>query len=60
MDLDELRAPVAVYETNPMILAIVAPLNLNMEGCDLDNAHLIGNLDIKIMMERLTNSTGKV
>ncbi len=40
-----------------MLLAIAAAQNLMLEGADISNAYLYGDLGIPILMEQPTDST---
>lgn len=57
-DPDELYAPVAKHETLRIILAKVAAQDLFVEGADVSNTYLHGDLDTPVIMEQPTDSTG--
>lgn len=54
----DIYAPVAAHETLRLLLAFAASHNLGLEGADISNAYLYGTLDIPIIMEQPTDSTG--
>ncbi len=56
-DPTELCAPVASHNSIRMLLAIVAAQTLMLEGGDINNAYLYGDLDIHLIMEERTDST---
>lgn len=57
-DPDELFAPVPSHESIRALLAVAASKNCFLEGYDVDNAYLFGNLDVPIRMKQPTDSTG--
>lgn len=58
-DPNNLYAPVVRHETIRMLLAKTAAQDLILEGADVANAYLYGNLDTPIIMQQPTDSTGK-
>lgn len=54
---DEICAPVASHEAIRLILAYAASENLLLEGADISNAYLYGNLDVPIYMTQHTNAS---
>jgi len=50
-------SPVASHDAIRMLIAIAAGDNLVLEGADVSNAYLYGDIDIPIIMEQPTNST---
>lgn len=54
---ETLYAPVAAHESIRLILAFAASTNLILEGGDISNAYLYGNLDVPIYMDQPTNSS---
>ena len=55
----KLYAPVAAHESIRMLLSIAASLGLILEGGDVSNAYLNGWLDVPIIMEQPTDSSGR-
>jgi len=58
-DPSKTYAPVASHDAIRMLIAIAAGDNLIIEGADVSNAYLYGDMDIPIIMEQPTNSTQK-
>ena len=58
-DADTIYAPLASHETLRLLLACTASQGLILEGADVANAYLYGKLDVTIIMEQPTDSTGK-
>lgn len=58
-DPHNLYAPVVRHETIRMFLAKVAAQDLILEGADVSNAYLYGDIDAPIIMDQPTNSSGK-
>lgn len=58
-DPENLYAPVARHESIRMLLALVAAQNLVLEGADVSNAYLYGDIDTPIIMHQPTDSTGR-
>ena len=58
-DPDTLYAPVAAHASIRLILAYAASQNLIIEGGDISNAYLYGEIDETIYMDQPTNSSGK-
>ena len=58
-DPEELYAPVAAHESIRMLIALAALLDLILEGGDISNAYLNGWLDVPIIMEQPTDSSGR-
>ena len=56
---DALYAPVAAHESIRIILAYAASHNLIVEGGDISNAYLYGEIDTTIHMDQPTNYSGK-
>jgi len=56
-DPENLYAPVATHESIRLVIAFAASQDLLLEGGDISNAYLYGDLDITIFMEQPTNST---
>ena len=56
-DPDALYAPVAGHETLLLLFNYAAAENLDVEGCDGDNAYINGFIDIPIVMAQPTNSS---
>ena len=56
-DPDFIYAPVAAHESIRTIVAFAAAHGLTLEGADISNAYLYGNLDIPIIMEQPTDSS---
>lgn len=54
---EELYAPVASHESIRSLLCITAIEDCDVEGCDVDNAYLFGDLDIPIRMKQPTDSS---
>ena len=52
-------APVARHESIRLLFAMAANFNLIVEGVDVDNAYLYGDLDVPIIMEQTCDSSGK-
>ena len=57
-DPEHVHAPVARHETIRMLLAKVAATDLCLEGLDIANAYLYGDMDIPVLMQQPTDSTG--
>jgi len=57
-DPNSIYAPVASHEGLRLILAIAAHRNLILEGGDIANAYLYGTLDVLVIIQQLTNSSG--
>ena len=58
-DPDTLYAPVAAHASIRLILAYAASKNLIIEGGDISNAYLYGEIDKTIYMDQPTTSSGK-
>lgn len=58
-DLDPyvVYAPVARHETIRLLIAKVAAQNLILEGADVSNAYLYGDLDEPVFMKQPTDSS---
>lgn len=54
---DEIYAPVASHPAIRLFFSVVASEDLQIEGCDIDNAYLFGLLDIPIRMAQPTDSS---
>jgi len=54
---ESLYAPVATHESLRLIIAFAANEDLILEGGDIANAYLYGELDLTIYMEQPTNSS---
>lgn len=52
---EKLFAPVASYETIKLLLDLNTREGLETEGCEVDNAYLFRDLDIRIRMKKPTN-----
>ena len=52
-------APVASHEALRILLAIAAAHGLIVEGGDIGNAYLYGDIDVNIYMEQPTDSSGR-
>lgn len=57
-DPSNIYAPVASHEAIRTLLAIAAANGLIVEGGDVSNAYLYGDIDVPIFMEQPTDSTG--
>ena len=56
-DPDFVYAPVAAHESIRILICFAASQNLILEGADISNAYLYGNLDVPIIMEQPTDSS---
>lgn len=56
-DPDKLYGPVAAHETIGLLLGISESEEPIVEGCDVDNAYLLGDLDIPVRIKQHNNST---
>lgn len=56
-DPESVYAPVALHESHRMLIAFSATNDLVLEGADISNAYLVGNLDVPIIMEQPTGSS---
>lgn len=57
-DPDNIYTPVATHETLRIFFAYVAAKNLFLEGAEAKNAYLHSKLDIHILVQQSTNSSG--
>lgn len=57
-DSDATYAPVASHESLRMLLALTAADGLIVEGGDVCNAYLYGNIDVTVIIEQPTDSSG--
>ena len=58
-DPSNIYAPVASHDAIRLLIAIAAAENAQLEGADVSNAYLYGELDIPIIMQQPTDSSQK-
>lgn len=58
-DPDATYAPVASHESIPLLFAIAARDGLIVEGGDVSNAYLYGEIDVEVLIEQPTDSSGR-
>ena len=59
-DPEQLYAPVVKHVTIRVFVCKSSAQNLFIEGADVDNAYLFGDMDKPILMEQPTDSSGKL
>ena len=58
-DPNKIYAPVSSDDSIRMLIAIADGKTLQLEGAGVSNEYLYGDIDVPIIMEQPTNSTGK-
>ncbi len=56
-DPSNIYAPVPSHESIRMLISLAASQDINLEGANVTNAYLYGDLDIPILMQQPTDSS---